>query len=156
MENTNLKKTFHWIVEILNRHNIPFYVGGGLAAQAYGSKRPLNDIDLVANENQFATMMPDIGQYVTFGPGRYQDKEWDITLLTLRYDGQEIDIAGASNKKYFSKQAREWIEFPGDFKNTEQKYIYGLLVSVIAKEQLIMYKKGLGRHVDILDLAEIN
>ncbi len=36
-----------WIVEIFNRHNIPYRIGGGFAAKVYGSTRPLKDFDII-------------------------------------------------------------------------------------------------------------
>lgn len=42
----NTEAAFKWIVGLLNKYQILFQITGGFAANLYGSKRELNDIDI--------------------------------------------------------------------------------------------------------------
>jgi predicted nucleotidyltransferase len=136
------KNALLWITEILNRHNIPFQICGGLAAKLYGSPRPLNDIDI-----------EEVKEYIIFGPEQYLDEKWDLWLMTLNYFGQEIDIGGAIHLKIFDSQHDVWVPFPVDFAKVAWVPVAGIKVPVITKEDLIIYKSLLdGDHqqVDII------
>ncbi len=149
---TNPKKAFHWIVDILKRHDIPFEIDGGLAARAYGAERELVDIDLVIPEDRFDEIIPEVEAYIQFGPSQFVDDKWNLLLMTLDYEGQSIDIAGSEHQKYFDETKHEWISSPADFSKSERKLIFGEEVGVIPKERLIEEKRHLGREVDLIDL----
>lgn len=146
------EKAFHWIVGILKNHGIPFQIEGGLAARAYGSERELADIDLVIPEASFAEILPEVKDYVVSGPDQMKDKHWDLLLLVLDYEGQMIEIAGAYEQKYFDKVANEWVHAPSDFSKSEMHEVFGLMVPIVPKDNLVRAKKRLGREVDSLDL----
>lgn len=148
----NSEKAFHWIVTILQRHNIPFEIDGGLAARAYGAKRELVDIDLVIPEERFDEIVPEVEPYIIYGPSYFTDDKWNLMLMTLDYEGQAIDIAGAENQKYFDESKHEWVSSPADFSKSEKKIIFGEEVGVIPKTRLIEEKRHLGREVDLIDL----
>lgn len=57
---TKLENGLRWVVSILKKQRIPFQISGGLAAHIYGSKRPLNDIDLDVPEDKMAVLLTDI------------------------------------------------------------------------------------------------
>lgn len=46
-----------WIVALLRERNIPFVICGGLAAQGYGAKLELNDIDLFVPGEHFSSVV---------------------------------------------------------------------------------------------------
>ena len=60
----NTQAAFHWIVNILKTHNIPFHVAGGLAAKSYGAQRELADIDLDIPEDRFEDIIPEVQKYI--------------------------------------------------------------------------------------------
>lgn len=147
---------FQWIVTLLQKYHIPFQITGGLAAQAYGSKRELADIDIDLPEDRLADLLPEVKDFATFGPAQFQDEHWDLQLLTLEYQGQEIDLGGAYQTKIFCAKKKEWVPCPSDFSKSIQKIVFGFKVPIISKEELIQYKTMLGRDVDKVDLAALS
>jgi len=155
-ENFYAEKALGWIVDILDRHQIPFQVIGGFAARAYGAKRNLADIDIVISSPSLSHILPEIKDYITFGPAPYKDNEWDIhSLITLVYNNQEIDLATANAMKIFDIHTKQWEPFPFDLSNNSYTKIANRDVPLISKEVLIQYKTALGRDVDNIDIEEI-
>lgn len=155
MTEKNTEEAFKWIVGLLHKHSIPFQIAGGFAARLYGSERELADIDIRISDNRFDELYSDVKEYIVFGPAQYLDDEWDLKLMTLKFKGQEIDIAGEDNIKIFDKASKNWISFSRDLSISENKEVYGLTVAVIPKEALIAYKKKLTREVDLADLKAL-
>lgn len=151
----NTKKAFQWIVGILKKHKIPFQITGGLAAQAYGSKRPLNDIDIDILKDRFNEILTEVKNYIIYGPARYVDERWDLKLMTLEHQGQKIDISGAYQTKICDIRTKKWCQYPVDFTKNEKRKIFGLLVPVISKNDLVEYKSILGRKEDKQDIKAI-
>lgn len=151
----NTEAAFKWIVELLKKHSIPFQIKGGFASRLYGVDRELADIDISIAEDRFEELLPDIKDFIKSGPEQYLDEEWDIKLITLKYKGQYIDIAGAFEKKNFDKTNQKWVNTPSNFNNSVYMDVYGVNVPVIAKEDLIAYKKLILREVDIADIQAL-
>jgi hypothetical protein len=47
--------------------------------------------------------VPLVQPYIVYGPEHYIDNEFDLLLMTLSYEGQEIDICGADTQKLYEK-----------------------------------------------------
>lgn len=156
METRNTESAFKWIIEILQKHEIPFQIKGGFASRLYGVERELADIDISIPENRFDELIPEIKEFIVYGPEQYLDEEWDIKLITLTYKGQDIDIAGAYEKKNFDKINKKWVNLPTNFSTSVYMDVYGLKVPVIAKDELIAYKKLIRRDVDIFDVEALS
>ena len=156
METKNTESAFKWIINILQKHNVPFQIEGGFASSLYGVERELADIDISIPEDRFEELLPDIKDFIKYGPEQYLDDEWDIKLITLKYEGQYIDISGAFQKKNFDKVNKKWVATPSNFENSVYVDVYGLKVPVIAKEDLIAYKKLILRDVDIFDIEALD
>jgi len=151
----NTKKSFLWIVSILKRHQIPFVILGGLAARIYGSPRPLNDIDIDIPVKYFEVILKDIKPYIIYGPDHYIDAAWDEQVITLNYEGQEIDIGGGDTVKIYDAKTGEWRDMPTDFENVERKEVFGLVVPVISREHLVEYKSMLDGNHQQFDIKAI-
>lgn len=151
----NTEAAFKWIVALLQKHSIPFQISGGFAARLYGSTRDLADIDIGIPDNRFDDLYSDIKQYLVYGPAHYIDDEWDLNLMTLKYENQKIDIAGRDEIKIFDKSKKVWVPAHRDLTVSEDREVYGIIVPVIPKEALIAYKEKIMREVDILDIKAL-
>src|SRR5688572_2596281 len=111
----NTKKALIWIIDILKKYQIPFQITGGLAAMAYGATRPLEDIDIDIPDDQFDRIISDVQPYITYGPSRFKNDKWDLMLMTLNYEGQEIDLSGADSVSVFDEKTKKWIKLEEDY-----------------------------------------
>lgn len=153
--NKNTEVAFRWIVNILNKLNVPFQIAGGLAANLYGANRQLEDIDIDIPDEFFLLIKEEAKDFITYGPTQFKDDTWDIMLMTLNYEGQLIDFSGALNTKIFNKSKQEWQTCHVDFAKAEIKKCFGLNIPVIPKDELLYYKKIIARPVDLIDIEQI-
>jgi hypothetical protein len=151
----NTEGAFKWIVELLEKYSIPFQVSGGFAARVYGVDRELADIDIGIPDSRFEELLPEVKDYLIYGPDHYVDEQWDLKLMTLKYEGQEIDIAGRDNIKFFDKENDIWIPGHRELTISEPREVYGIVVPLIPKEALIAYKSKLAREVDLEDIRQL-
>lgn len=152
-----LEKALKWIIPIFEKHGIPHQLSGGFAARIYGSKRPVNDIDFDIPEDKIDILIPDIKKYIIYGPADHKNNRWDLRLVTINYEGQEIDIGGAFDVKIFDDTENSWKSFPAKLNEAEIHDVYGIKLPVMAPQYLIEYKKLLsGEHqkVDIKAVEE--
>jgi len=145
-----------WIVNILQKHDMPFQIGGGFAARIYGAERELADIDIAIPTDKLNELLLEVKDYITYDLKHYLDEKWDCIGMTIKYEGQEIDFVGAQGKKIFDGINNKWVTLENDFSNNEYKEIYGLSIPLMPKERLIEYKSILKRDVDLLDLEGLN
>jgi hypothetical protein len=150
----NTEKAFLWITGIVERMDIPYKISGGLAARAYGVSRELADIDIEVNDKDISLISNEVKSYITYGPDRYKDDNWDLNLVTLQYEGQEIDIAGIE-AKIFNKENKVWENAGSDLNDYGLIEIYGKKVPVEKLSTLIAYKTKLSREVDIEDVRQL-
>ena len=150
------EKALLWIVSILNNKKIPFQISGGFAAKIYGSPRELNDIDIDILDENFPDIFEDVKQYIIYGPENYKDEKWDALLMTLNYEGQDIDITGTTNGKISNKDKSVWLQYPCDFNKVIYKEVFGITVPVIPKEDLINYKRELDGEHQLIDIEAIS
>lgn len=151
------KIAFEWIVGILNKHQVPFQIAGGLAARAYGATRPLNDIDIDMPEDCFQDILDDVRPYVDFGPAHYKDERWNQAVaLKLTYQGQDIDLGGSNELSICDARTGEWKQISAvDFQKSESREIFGMRVPVIPKDELIAYKSMLAGAHQKRDIEEM-
>jgi hypothetical protein len=151
----NTEEAFRWIVGILEKHQISFQISGGFAARMYGVSRELADIDIDVLEKDLSILYSHVKDFAIYGPTRYQDEHWDIFLMTLQYEGQEIDIGGVDTRRLFDKVSMQWIDTPVDFMKAVKKEVYGIFVPIISLTELLTYKKLIGREVDLEDVTAL-
>ena len=151
----NVKEVFEWITGIIKRLGIQYHISGGLAAIAYGSKRPLYDIDIDIPEKDFEKLAREVNPNLTLVPVNFRDEKWDLTMMTIRYKEVDIDISGAYTGKIFDAEKNIWIPYESDLKNTEEHELFGSIQPIISRDVLIKYKKILRRPTDLEDIEAI-
>jgi len=138
-------KGLHWIVDILNKNNIPYRIGGGFAAHVYGSERQVNDIDISLSGKYFPLIMSDISEYIEYDLKHYLNEKWDCDTLSLDYHGQEIDMTDIDTLFMSNKEQTEWFKS----KDNHRKFpsvltiFDGFEISLVDPRDLVAYKKEL-------------
>lgn len=134
-----------WIVSILNKHNIPYRIGGGFAEHFYGSTRPVNDIDFSLSGEYFPIIVSETKDYITSGPKHYLNEKWDCNTLSLNYQGQEIDMTDINTLRMSNKEKTEWFQTKEHFRKypTVPVEIEGIIIQLIDPRDLVAYKKEL-------------
>jgi hypothetical protein len=148
-------EALRWIVGILRKRKVPFQISGGLAAIIHGAKRQLNDIDIDAPDARMKDILPDVRKYIVFGPKRLVKEGFDIYLLTLKYKGEMIDIGGCDACKLFDSKMKRWVTDNSDLSKAVRKEVFGRIIPVTPKEELIRYKRRLERDTDLIDIREL-
>lgn len=120
----------------------------------YGVDRELADIDIEVEDADIIKIFDDVKPYIIFGPARYKDDNWDLELMTLSYEGQDIDIAG-TGAKIFNMKMGVWEDCVGNLNTVELKEVYGKFVPIESRDSLIEYKSKLSREVDREDVRQL-
>lgn len=146
---------FVWITGELTHRGIPFAIVGGLASNAYGGSRPLNDIDIDVPDAALPMLARELEAYRTFGPKRSVSECFDCQLLGVSYLGQEIELSGAESLLILDRSCNRWLPWPTDLQKIERRTIFGITMPVMARSALIAYKKLAGRETDLFDVSEL-
>jgi hypothetical protein len=160
MEATNdaqkIGQALGWLVSLLNRYEIPYQIVGGLAAKAYGARRPLVDIDLYAPLDRAQAALAEMRPYVIREPLPHRSAAWDLVYMALDYQGMLIEIGDSAAKpRFYNRRDQRWEPQLIDFASANIMQLYGVTVAVMPKEELIRYKAMLNREVDHLDIQQI-
>ncbi len=145
-----------WIVDLLNQKNIRYQITGGFAAKLYGSPRDLYDLDIDIDANNFNQLLPFVDPYIISGPQRYKDDSFAVWLLSLCYHGQLIDLSLSQNARIFNKTTKKWEDSPTNFDQSNIVNFGQQRFNVIPKDELIIYKKIIGRPTDLIDVQNIS
>ena len=154
---TTQQSALKWIIQAVNKHNLPYQIVGGLAALAHGGSRPLHDIDLYIpfSDSHWPNLLREIEAYVTWGPASVVVGSWDLTYVKINYNGQKIEIGDCENVKIRDCKTGIWVNQNIDFASSVSRTILGCQIHVMPVCQLIAYKRLLGREVDEQDIREL-
>lgn len=156
MNNGKVNQALAWIVALLNEHQIQYQVVGGLAAQAYGAKRPLVDIDLYMAFDQAQAALEAIKPYLTRAPAPHRSAAWDLVYLALEYEGVQIEIGDSStDPRFYNRLDQQWEAQVIDYTASNIARLYGVDLAVMPKAELVRYKAMLDREVDHLDIQQM-
>ena len=146
-----------WIAGLLGDNRVPYLICGGFAAFAYGAKRTINDIDIFVAEEDFDRVV-NLGEEYVSKPAKHYIEEaegWNVKYVQFKYEGTKIEIGSSKDVKIFDISLNEWIDLKVDFSKIEYRSVYGINIPLMAKEDLINYKKVLARPVDLHDIEAI-
>lgn len=151
------KRAVLWIVNILDKNNIPYRIGGGFAAHMYGALRQINDIDISLPGRFFDIIIPEVKKYITAGPKHYSNEKWDCDTLSLNYEGQEIDMTNIDTLRMSDKEKTEWFQTKDRYKNFPNivMKIDGVDVELMNPLDLVAYKKELDGEHQIIDIEAV-
>lgn len=146
-----------WITQSLKKNKLPYQIVGGLAAITHGGSRPLHDIDLYVpfDEPNWTDFFEFVQPYVTWGPEAVVEGSWDLFYVKINYHGQKIEIGDSNHVKIQNCATGKWITQQIDFGSSVSKVIFDCKIDVMPKDQLIAYKKLLGRAVDLQDIHDL-
>ena len=151
-----IRQALSWTITLLNTYQVAYQIVGGLAAQAYGATRPLVDIDLYIALDTAQDVLEAIQPYLTRPPLPHRSNAWDLVYLALEYEGVLIEIGDSStHPRFFNRQDQRWEPQIIDYTTSQLISLYGIVVAVMPKAELIRYKAMLDREVDHLDIKQI-
>ncbi|NVN97032.1 hypothetical protein HXX01_02250 [Candidatus Nomurabacteria bacterium] len=151
------KDALYWIIGILDKHQIPYRIGGGFAAHFYGSDRPINDIDISLSGEYFPVIIKEVSEYITAGPKHYINEKWDCDTLSINYGGQRIDMTDIDTLRMSNKEKTEWHQTKDKYRNFPNimTNIEGIEVSLMDPRDLVAYKKELADENHLYQLIDI-
>ena len=155
-EELRVRPALKWIVGVLNRHCVPYQVVGGLAARAHGARRPVVDVDLYVPFDRAAAALEALQPHVYWGPRHHADDRWDLTFLKADFGRQKLEIGDSSTRpRYFDAEAGRWEDQRVSYGGSVTMRVFGVEVEVMPKDELVRYKRHLGREVDIIDAEQL-
>ena len=145
-----------WLVNLLDRHAVPYQIVGGLAAHAYGATRPVVDVDLYLPFDRGQPFLAEIQPFIVRLPLPHRSESWDLVYLALEVEDVYIEIGDSStNPRFYNRIDGCWEEQRLVFDASVTATLYGVEMKVMPREELMRYKRMLDREVDHLDLAEM-
>lgn len=147
------KAAIKYLVDLLNKNNIPYQTTGGFASICYGAKRPLYDIDIDVNKRYIPLLQKLLKQYIIDDYHHYQDDHFDIYMIRAEINNVSIDISQIENA-YCLKKGNKF-KMNSNIANSCIVNILGMNIRVQDIDELIEYKLTVGRDTDLLDVKEI-
>jgi len=153
----NQRTVLLFLANTLKENNIEFHVTGGLAAIAYGAKRPLYDIDVEIYERDVEKVRVLFQEYVVEdwnneleGP----EDNFDVWMMKLNIKGVPVDISQIEGQRVRTAGG-EWISQP-EIMSTEVHTIEGIELPIQNKHDLIAYKTIVAREIDLEDIRRMS
>jgi len=143
-----------FVVEKLETNGIQYQLTGGFAGNVYGSLWPPHDIDFDVLEADFAKIAEIFEPQIKNPPHHYTDPEFDFRLMTLEIDGIEVDFTQVENS-FGITTSGERFPFQIDLSKAERHEFMGVEVMVEPLQNIIEYKRKIGRYEDVEDLSTL-
>ena len=114
------------------------------------------DVDLYVPFDQAQSALEEIRPNVVWGPEHHAGDEWDLTFLKADHGGQRVELGdSSSDPRFFDREKGSWIPQRVDYDAGVRVELLGVRAWVMPEEELVRYKRVLGRPVDLDDVAQI-
>ena len=134
---------------------MPYLITGGLAARAYGSTRPLADIDIYVPDDRLAEMEPDLSGHILKPLHNRRSAFWNVTYIVVEYLGQQIELISSRDIHFLDTKEIVWIKQKVNFSRFESIMILGRKAGIMDRRDLLDYKSSLSRLVDLEDIQSL-
>ena len=141
------------VLDVLENNTITYQVTGGLAGNIHGSNWPLHDIDIDLHQADIFRFVSAFQSFVTRPYSRYQDTEFDLFLVTLTIGNVSVDMSQVEEAFLIVEGGRH--PLPSLLVPPQRKDLRGRDVWVQPLEQLVAYKRLIGRSTDVADLERL-
>lgn len=97
----------------------------------------------------------NLGNNYVSKPAKHYIEEaegWNVKYVQFKYGETMIEVGSSKDIEIFDTSLKEWVELEVDFSKIEYRSVYGINIPLMAKEDLINYKKALARPVDLHDI----
>lgn len=143
-----------WLDRLLTVHNIAYQITGGLAAIAHGARRPLFDVDIDVSRADLEAVRDLLRPHLVDDIYRLRDENFDLTLLTAAVEGVTVDVSQAEDA-YYRDLAGGLHRLDADLGRSVRRRVAGIYLPVIDRDDLIAYKRIIGRPTDLVDVEQI-
>jgi hypothetical protein len=141
------------VVDALTTLGVPYQATGGLAGNLWGSTWPLHDVDLDVPNAALDVVEAHFAPFVV-RRARLVDDEFDLELLELRIDDVAIELSGADDARVCGRDGR-WTQLPSTLARSVPRTLLDRTVVCQRLEDLLAYKRLLGRAADLRDLERL-
>ncbi len=144
-----------WLCELLRERGVRFAAIGGLAARAWGARRPLVDLDFLVAGEDLARVEPELTPFVVRPLSPHRDDRREFSVLRLEYGGVPIELAVAEGARYREASTGEWHLPEIALARCPRRKVLGVPLPVLAREDLLRWKRHLDRAIDRADVAAL-
>lgn len=144
-----------WLKRILEEHQVPYQVVGGLAATMHGGSRLVADIDLYIPKIFAKTIVVNVSHYISKPLAHYVEHGWDLEYFQLIYQEQKIEIGLSPGTKIFNSRNGKWTDLVIDYDRSVVASHEGIDLPIMPVSEFITYKSVLAREVDLIDVSEL-
>ena len=152
------KEVLLYVTQKLNRLNIDYQVSGGTAAILYGVSRETEDIDIDLHKFDIPKVVELFKEYVSEEYHHYSGtdgSDFDLWLLNLEISSVPVEFGQAEGAKIRASGSERWLDLPDTIGQATTIAVENHPIRIQRIDDLIQYKKILGRDVDKFDVAEL-
>ena len=105
----------------------------------------------------FSEILPEVSNYVTYGPQHYLNEKWDCDTLSLEYEGQEIDITDVDTLRMSNKERNAWLIPKELYRKFQPVHTTAddIKVTLLHPRDLVAYKKELDGDHQLVDIGAV-